>query len=124
MLQVLLCSSDLLLCCIFTMCSVSDKVMLEAWLWDSPGNTTASQQAAVKIMGSFLSITPDLPRPREQLLLTRSFERYMLSQSVTDCYGVPEWAWGWANISTIEAADAAEQSWRKGGEHLGQRHAF
>jgi hypothetical protein len=71
-------------------------------------------------MESFLSITPDLPHPREQLLLTRSFERYMLSQSVTDCYGVPEWAWGWANISTIEAADAAKQSWRKGGEYMGQ----
>lgn len=95
--------------------SVSDKVMLEAWLWDSTENTTAAQQAALMLLEGFLSVTPNPPRPMEQLVLTRSFEHYMLSQPVTDCYGVPESAWGWANISTNEATHAAEHAWRAGG---------
>lgn len=105
--------------------------MFEAWLWPSAAdhptsaagtaatNSTAqTQQAAIAVLEGFLSAVPDLPPPREQLLLTRSFERYMLSQSVTDCYGVPESEWGWANISTNVAVEAAEDAWRAGGRNV------
>ena len=103
--------------------AVSDKIMLEAWLWGTGGgaNTTQAQQAAVAVLGTFRAALPGMPQPKEQLLLTRSFERYMLSQSVTDCYDVPEWAWSWANISTNEATLAAEDAWRSS-KSKGARH--
>lgn len=38
--------------------------------------------------------------------------RYMLSSAVTNCYGVPDDQWTWANVSSSEAVLQAEQAWR------------
>lgn len=77
--------------------------MLEVYCW-------CSDQQLQAILASFPYNSTGLTAPSKTVTTSWNFSQYMLSSSVTNCYGAEQWSW--QNISTTQAVSAAEQDWR------------
>lgn len=85
--------------------AVWDKVMLEVYCW-------CPEQQLQQLLATFPYAQAGLTAPNPTVLRSWNYSAYMLSSSVTNCYGAAQW--GWDNISSTAAVTQAEQAWREG----------
>ncbi|WIA15478.1 hypothetical protein OEZ85_002118 [Tetradesmus obliquus] len=83
---------------------VWDKVMLEVYCW-------CPEQQLQQLLATFPYAQAGLTAPNPTVLCSWNYSAYMLSSSVTNCYGAAQW--GSDNISSTAAVTQAEQAWRE-----------
>uniref|UniRef100_A0A383VBB1 Berberine/berberine-like domain-containing protein n=1 Tax=Tetradesmus obliquus TaxID=3088 RepID=A0A383VBB1_TETOB len=81
-----------------------DEVMLEVYCW-------CPEQQMQQLLATFPYAQAGLPAPNLIVLRSWNYSAYMLSSSVTNCYGAAQW--GWENISSTAAVTQAEHAWRE-----------